>query len=75
MNLTALEPGKLYVIEVPQVLSDKNRYILEKYLNKFHEHWGVDFIILDGGMKLAKPEINLYNECPVCYNITVEMEN
>jgi hypothetical protein len=51
-----LEAGGLYVIEVEHHLSSNARARLTEYLDTFNS---VDFIILDGGVKLSRPDVKI----------------
>lgn len=50
-----VEPGKTYILETDQYLTDRVKDTLEWELFK---QTGAYFIVLDGGIKIAKPEIN-----------------
>jgi len=49
-----LLPGRTYVIEVPDYLSNTQRDRLYEMLHRRTAHVNCEFLILDGGMKIAK---------------------
>lgn len=49
-----LEYGQTYVIEIDHILMQKQKERLREQLRRQTSHLNVDFIILDGGMKIAK---------------------
>ena len=53
-DLLKLEFGATYVVEVPFILPDKVKDRLYEYLVIKTQHLRCHFLILDGGIKLAK---------------------
>ena len=51
-----LIPGSIYVVETDKYLSDKDRNRLKENLESQLRRYDIEFLILDGNLKLAKLE-------------------
>lgn len=51
-----LIPGSIYVVETNKYLSDKDRNRLKESLESQLRRYDIEFLILDGDLKLAKLE-------------------